>query len=224
MNAQGSLVLLRHGESSGNVEGVFGGWLDLPLVAAGEIGAIQAGVALRAAGLSPTSVHTSLLRRAEDTALLALGAGSETPVRATWRLNERHYGVLQGMFREQADERFGQVQVRAWRRSLHARPPAGEPGPGGRPDSWTRGAGPRAESLADVAKRLLPYWCRVIRPEVTAGGTVWVVAHGNSLRVLVAWLEHLGEVELGAVEIPNAEPLVYSIPDPLRHGAWRPAR
>jgi 2,3-bisphosphoglycerate-dependent phosphoglycerate mutase len=186
------LVLLRHGESQWNLENRFTGWVDVPLSPRGEAEARAAGEKLR--GHRIDKVYTSALRRAIDTARLALEQAGmpNLPVERDAALNERMYGDLQGLDKAEAARRFGAEQVRLWRRSYDVRPPGGE-------------------SLADTAARVLPYWEAHLLPELRAGRNLLVVAHGNSLRALVMHLDRLTPAEVLDLEIPTGAPLVYEI-------------
>ncbi len=195
-----TLVLLRHGESEWNEKNLFTGWVDVDLTATGEEQARAGGRQLRDAGLLPTVLHTSLLTRAIRTADLALDACGRSwlPVTRHWRLNERHYGDLQGKDKTQVREQYGAEQFQLWRRSYDTPPPPIEPGSdwdvAGDP-RYARLTGdlvPRTECLKDVVHRLLPYWYDPIVPDLRAGETVLVAAHGNSLRALVEHLDGLG--------------------------------
>ena len=186
------LILLRHGQSQWNLENRFTGWVDVPLSPRGEEEARAAGEKLR--GRRIDKVYTSVLRRAIDTARLALetaGIGPVPIVRAE-ALNERMYGDLQGLDKGEATTRFGAEQVKLWRRSYDVRPPGGE-------------------SLADTAVRVLPYFTAIILPDLQAGLNVLVVAHGNSLRALVMHLDRLTPEQVLALEIPTGAPLLYEI-------------
>ncbi|HEY3873106.1 MAG TPA: phosphoglyceromutase [Actinocrinis sp.] len=224
-----TLILLRHGDSAWNAENLFAGWIDVDLTPLGEEQARTAGRQLQDAGLLPDSAHTSVLTRAVRTGSLALEAAGRAWVPAAhhWRLNERHYGALQGKDKKAVREQYGDELFRLWRRSYDAPPP-----PAGPDDAWQisndqryaelpRDAIPRAESLADVTRRLLPYWYDAIVPDLRAGRTVLVAAHSNSLRALVAHLDRLGEPELLELNIPTGTPLVYDLDDdmaPLERG------
>jgi 2,3-bisphosphoglycerate-dependent phosphoglycerate mutase len=203
-----ALVLLRHGESAWNARNLFTGWVDVDLTPRGVEQARRSAALLRAADLVPSSVHSSVLTRAVRTASIVVEelGRPDLPVRQDWRLNERCYGALQGMDRRVARERFGDEQYTAWRRSYDAAPP---PLPPGAP-------GPGAESLADVVARLLPSWNEAIAPDLRAGGPVLVVAHGNSLRALVAHLDELSPAEVLGLDIPTGMPLTYDLDDALR--------
>ncbi len=214
-----TLVLLRHGQSAWNLENRFTGWWDVGLTVDGDAEARAAAAALEAAGIEPGVVHTSLLRRAIQTAnttLDAMGRGW-LPVRRHWRLNERHYGALTGLNKTEMAERHGADQVHLWRRSYDVPPP---PMPadhefdvGGDPRYAGLAAGelPRTECLADVVTRLLPYWHDAIAPDLAAGHTVLVAAHGNSLRALVKHLDGIGDAEIAELNIPTGVPLVYEL-------------
>jgi 2,3-bisphosphoglycerate-dependent phosphoglycerate mutase len=222
------LVLLRHGQSQWNAENLFTGWYDVDLTAQGEAEARNAGRLLADEdGLDLRIVHTSLLTRAIRTADLALaGAGrSWLPVRRHWRLNERHYGDLQGKNKRETTEQFGKDQVLEWRRSYATPPPPIEPGtphdPAGDPRyrDVPRQVLPLTECLADVVARVLPYWEDAVVPDLLAegsrGGAVLVVAHGNSLRALRKHLDGIGDEEITGLEIPTGIPYVYRLADDL---------
>jgi 2,3-bisphosphoglycerate-dependent phosphoglycerate mutase len=222
----GTLVLLRHGESSGNARGVFTGWLDVPLSARGEADARAAGRLLRDHGVLPDVVHTSVLRRGICTALLTLDAADRlwVPMRQSWRLNERHYGALQGKNKEQIRAEFGEEQFASWRRSYAVRPPPLLPSSPFAQDGDPRYAGepvPHAECLADVPVRAMPYWHEAIEPDLRAGRTVLVVAHGNSIRALLKVLQRIGDDEIARLEVPTAAPLVFTPGTDLSLGAGR---
>jgi 2,3-bisphosphoglycerate-dependent phosphoglycerate mutase len=218
-----TLVLLRHGESEWNSKNLFTGWVDVDLTPVGEEQALRSGRLLRATGLLPTAVHTSVLTRAVRTSTLALEAAGRAWVPATrhWRLNERHYGALQGRDKKATLRKYGEEQFQLWRRSYDAAPPPVESG-----DQWEvsndpRYAGlprdlmPRTESLADVMTRLLPYWYDVIAPDLRVGRTVLVVGHSNSLRALVAHLDRLSHEEVMTLNIPTGIPLRYELDEDL---------
>jgi len=185
----GTLILLRHGQSTWNLENLFTGWHDVPLSERGVSEAIDAGRLIKEAGLAPDVVHTSLLVRAIETADLALGELERTwiPVRRSWRLNERHYGALQGLNKAQTAERYGVDKVKVWRRSYDVRPPDLEPSDERHPSHDPRYASlppellPSAECLKDVVERMLPYWYDAIVPDLLEHSCVLVSAHGNSL-------------------------------------------
>ena len=219
-----TLVLLRHGESAWNVANLFTGWVDVDLTDVGVQQAVHGGELLREAGLLPTVVHTSVLTRAIRTAELALHAAGRPwlPVRRSWRLNERHYGDLQGKDKKATLEQYGQEQFMLWRRSYDTPPPPLAPG-----HEWDVSADPRyallapglvpaTECLADVVDRMLPYWYDTVVPDLRAGEVVLVAAHGNSLRALVKHLDGLGEPEVVGLNIPTGQPLLYELDDALR--------
>lgn len=214
-----SLVLLRHGESEWNSRNLFTGWVDVDLTARGEEQARRSAALLRDADLLPAVVHTSVLTRAVRTAAIVVATLGRpaVPTRCDWRLNERCYGALQGMARTEARERYGDERYRLWRRSFDVAPPPLEAGTPGDPAADPRytglpaGALPRTESLADVTARLLPYWQEAIVPDLGAGRTVLVVAHGNSLRALVTHLDRLSPEELLGLNIPTGMPLHYEL-------------
>jgi 2,3-bisphosphoglycerate-dependent phosphoglycerate mutase len=186
------LILLRHGQSQWNLENRFTGWVDVPLSAKGEAEARAAGETLR--GRRIDLLYTSVLKRAIDTATIALAAAGITPPPTVrdGALNERMYGDLQGLDKAEAAARWGDAQVKLWRRSYDVRPPGGE-------------------SLADTAARVLPFWESRILPDVRAGKNVLVVAHGNSLRALVMHLDGLSREQVLELEIPTGVPLLYDI-------------
>jgi 2,3-bisphosphoglycerate-dependent phosphoglycerate mutase len=214
-----TLVLLRHGESTWNAENLFTGWVDVGLTGKGADEATRAGVLLREAGLRPAVVHTSVLTRAIQTANLALETAGLLwlPVRRSWRLNERHYGALQGKNKAQVRAEFGDEQFMRWRRSYDVPPP---PLPDDDPFSQVADPRyallppevlPRTECLLDVLVRLLPYWHDAIIPDLAAGGPVLVVAHGNSLRALVKHLDGISDTDIVGLNIPTGIPLVYEL-------------
>lgn len=218
------LVLLRHGESEWNAADVFAGWLDVRLTERGRVEARQAGQLMAAAGVAPDVVHTSVLRRATMTAELAMEAcdRSWVPVRRSWRLNERHYGALQGRVRAEVVQEHGDEQVMRWRRSIDTPPPPLDAGSllaqttDPHYADLPAGQHPRSESLADVGRRLLPYWEDAIVPDLRAHGTVCVTAHGNSLRVLIRHLEGLDEAAVRSLVVPTGIPLLYRLDGTMR--------
>jgi 2,3-bisphosphoglycerate-dependent phosphoglycerate mutase len=213
-----TLVLLRHGESDWNAKNLFTGWVDVPLSEKGRTEAETGGHLLAEAGLLPDVVHTSLLRRAITTANLALDAADRhwIPVKRSWRLNERHYGALQGKNKKQTLEEFGEEQFMLWRRSYDVPPPPLEDGA-----EWSQAGDPRyadlgddlprTECLKDVVARMLPYWDAEIVPALRSGRTVLVAAHGNSLRALVKHLDGIGDEEIAGLNIPTGIPLLYEL-------------
>lgn len=214
----GTLVLLRHGQSTWNAKNLFTGWVDVPLSAEGEQEAVRGGRLLADAGLLPDVVHTSLLRRAIATANLALDVADRhwIDVRRSWRLNERHYGALQGKDKKRTMEEYGEEQFMLWRRSYDTPPPRIEPGSEFSQDADPRYAGlgddnPLTECLADVVARLLPYWESTIVPDLRAGRTVLLAAHGNSLRALVKHLDGVSDTDIAELNIPTGIPLRYDL-------------
>ena len=224
-----TLILLRHGQSTWNLENIFTGWHDVPLSERGDIEAIDAGVLMKEAGLLPDVVHTSLLLRAIETADLALAelGRSWIPVRRSWRLNERHYGTLQGLNKAQTAAQYGEDQVKIWRRSYDVRPPALEPSDERHPSHDRRYAElppevlPGAECLKDVLERMLPYWYDAIVQDLLRYSCVLVAAHGNSLRALVKHLDGLSEVEVVDLDIPTGVPRVYELDADFKPASWR---
>ncbi len=214
-----TLVLLRHGESDWNSKNLFTGWVDVDLTGVGEQQARLGGLELDKAGLLPTVVHTSLMTRAIRTANLALESCGRNwlPVRRHWRLNERHYGDLQGKDKKATLAQYGEERFQQWRRSYDVPPPAIEPG-----SEWDVSGDPRyahlptdlvprTECLKDVVHRMLPYWYDAIVPDLQAGEVVLVVAHGNSLRALVMHLDRLSESQVVTLNIPTGQPLRYDL-------------
>jgi 2,3-bisphosphoglycerate-dependent phosphoglycerate mutase len=212
------LVLLRHGESQWNEKNLFTGWVDVDLSAKGLTEAAHAGKLLTQHDLLPDVLHTSLLRRAIKTAELALDVADRhwIPVTRSWRLNERHYGALQGKDKAQTLAEYGEAQFLLWRRSFDTPPPPIDPGSEYAQTNDPRYADlgkdlPATECLADVVERMLPYWESNIVPDLKAGKTVMAVAHGNSLRALVKHLDGIGDSEIAELNIPTGIPLVYEL-------------
>src|SRR5271155_3619859 len=222
--AMRTLVLVRHGESEWNSKGLFTGWVDVGLAPKGVQEASAAGRMIVDAGLRPDVVHTSVLTRAIQTANVALDAAglSWLPVRRSWRLNERHYGALQGKDKAQTREEYGDEQFMIWRRSYDVPPPplpdddplsqAGDPRYAQLPAELL----PRTECLRDVLLRTLPYWYDSVIPELAAGRAPLIVAHGNSLRALVKHLDGISDVDIAELNIPTGIPLVYELDDAFR--------
>jgi len=208
------LVLLRHGESAWNATDVFTGWIDVGLSERGKQQAQEAGQLLAARSYLPDVVHTSVQRRAIQTADLALAAcgRSWAQVRRSWRLNSNHYGALQGRSKAAVRAEAGDEQFMRWRRGYDVRPPLGEPDNDPRYADLPPDARPRGESLHDVTRRLLPYWYDAIVPDLRRHGCVLVVSHGNTLRALVKHLDSVGDQAVSGLEVPNAEPLCYEFP------------
>ncbi|ALE79242.1 phosphoglycerate mutase [Pseudonocardia sp. AL041005-10] len=215
-----TLVLLRHGQSDWNAKNLFTGWVDVPLSSQGEAEARRGGELLAEAGVAPDVVHTSLLRRAISTANIALDAADRhwIPVKRDWRLNERHYGALQGKDKKQTLEQYGEEQFMLWRRSYDTPPPAIEKGSEFSQDADPRYAGidaPLTECLADVVDRFLPYWTEAVVPDLRDGKVVLLAAHGNSLRALVKYLDGISDADIAGLNIPTGIPLVYDLDDDL---------
>ncbi len=211
-----TLVLLRHGESEWNAKNLFTGWVDVALSEKGVEEAKRGGALLKEAGILPDVVHTSLLRRAITTANLALDAADRhwIPVKRSWRLNERHYGALQGKDKKQTLEEFGEEQFMLWRRSYDVPPPPIEPGSEFSQDADPRYAGEPVvltECLKDVLEREMPYWESGIVPDLQEGKTVLVAAHGNSIRALVKFLDDIDDDTISGLNIPTGIPLVYEL-------------
>ena len=213
-----TLILLRHGQSEWNEKNLFTGWVDVRLTERGRGEAANAGTQLRESGILPQVLHTSLLSRAIQTANLALESSDRLwiPVRRSWRLNERHYGALQGLDKAETLQKYGEQQFMEWRRSFDTPPP-----PLDDSSEWSQandpryagidGERPRTECLKDVIERMLPYWEGSILPDLNAGKTVLVVAHGNSLRALVKHLDGISDTDIAELNIPTGMPLVYEI-------------
>ena len=214
-----TLVLLRHGQSTWNLENIFTGWTDVPLSDHGRDEAKVAGTVMADEGELFDVVHTSVLRRAIDTASIALDEMDLgwIPVSRHWRLNERHYGDLQGLNKRETAERFGRDQVHEWRRSYATPPPSLDPSDPRHPSHERKYANlppellPSAECLKDVVERMLPYWYDQIVPDLMANKSVLVVAHGNSLRAVVKHLEGVPDDEIADLNIPTGAPLRYSL-------------
>jgi 2,3-bisphosphoglycerate-dependent phosphoglycerate mutase len=222
--APGTLVLLRHGESEWNAKNLFTGWVDVDLSAKGETEARRGGELLRDHDLLPDVLHTSVLRRAIRTATITLDVADRhwIPVRRSWRLNERHYGALQGKDKKQTLTEYGEEQFALWRRSYDTPPP-----PIADDDEWSQVGDaryaalppeliPRTECLKDVVARMLPYWYDGIVPDLLTGRTVLVAAHGNSLRALVKHLDGVSDAAIAGLNIPTGIPLRYDLDTLLR--------
>jgi 2,3-bisphosphoglycerate-dependent phosphoglycerate mutase len=222
------LVLIRHGESQWNVENRFTGWTDVDISDKGVKEAHEGAKQLREGGYTFDVAHTSVLKRAIRTLWIVLDDLDLMwlPVHRTWRLNERHYGALQGLNKAETAAKFGDAQVLKWRRSFADPPPALELDDPRHPRHDRRYASlspaelPAAESLKDTIARFLPYWHESIAPDVRAGKRVLVAAHGNSLRALVKYLDDMSDEEIVGLNIPTGVPLVYELDDqlkPIRH-------
>ena len=222
MGDTAALVLLRHGESDWNALNLFTGWVDVGLTEKGRAEAVRSGELMTEHDLLPDVLYTSLLRRAITTAHLTLDAADRLwiPVRRSWRLNERHYGALQGLNKAETKERYGEEQFMAWRRSYDTPPPPIEKGSEFSQDADPRYAniagGPLTECLADVVARFLPYFTDVIVPELRTGKNVLIVAHGNSLRALVKHLDRMSDDEIVGLNIPTGIPLRYDLDADMR--------
>jgi 2,3-bisphosphoglycerate-dependent phosphoglycerate mutase len=225
----GTLVLLRHGQSSWNLENRFTGWWDVPLSDHGQKEARTAGALLADAGIVVDQARTSLLTRAISTLNLALEEMGQlwVPVERSWRLNERHYGGLTGLDKSETRQRYGDEQYLQWRRSYDVPPPPMEPGHPFdvrgdiRYHDLPADVVPATECLADVVGRMLPYWYDVVAPDLIAGRTVLVAAHGNSLRALIKHLDRISDSDITGLEIPTGVPMVYEfgtglVPGPRR--------
>ena len=212
------LILLRHGESEWNEKNLFTGWVDVRLTQKGEKEALRAGELFKEHNLLPEILHTSLLRRAISTAQIALDKADRhwIPVRRSWKLNERHYGALQGKDKKATLAQYGDEQFQLWRRSFDVPPPPIEDG-----DEFSQAKDPRykdlgnlipkTECLKDVVERLIPYWEQEIIPNLKSGKVTLVTAHGNSLRALVKHLDGISDQEIAALNIPTGIPLLYEL-------------
>lgn len=220
-----TLILLRHGQSEWNLKNLFTGWVDVDLTAKGEAEAVRGGELLAAQGVLPDVVHTSLQVRAIRTAELSLRACGRSwiPVRRSWRLNERHYGALQGKDKKEIAATYGEDQVKIWRRSYDVPPEPLEVDESidGRYADLPPDLIPKSECLADVVDRMLPYWYDGIVPDLVAGRVALVAAHGNSLRGLAMHLEGLTREEVIELNIPTGQPRVYELDDRMRVQSWR---
>jgi 2,3-bisphosphoglycerate-dependent phosphoglycerate mutase len=216
-----TLILLRHGESEWNALNLFTGWVDVDLTDKGRAEAARGGDLLVENGVLPDVLYTSLLRRAITTAHLALDRADRLwiPVHRHWRLNERHYGALQGLDKAATKEKYGEEQFMAWRRSYDTPPPPIEPGSQYSQDADPRyadiGGGPLTECLANVVERFVPYYTETIVPDLKAGKTVLIAAHGNSLRALVKYLDGMSDDDVVGLNIPTGIPLVYELDENL---------
>jgi 2,3-bisphosphoglycerate-dependent phosphoglycerate mutase len=215
-----TLILLRHGESAWNAKNLFTGWVDVDLNEKGEREARRGGELIAEAGLLPDVLHTSLLRRAIRTSLLALDTADRLwiPTRRSWRLNERHYGALQGKDKVATLAEFGEEQFMTWRRSYDVPPP-----PIADDDEYSQASDPRyadllealprTECLKDVVARMLPYWYDAIVPDLRRYGVVLIAAHGNSLRALIKYLDGMSDEAVVALNVPTGIPLRYELDD-----------
>ena len=219
MNNEYKLILLRHGESQWNALNLFTGWVDVDLSEKGILEAKRGGELLKEKNLIPDSLHTSVLNRAIKTSELALQAAGITdiPTKRSWRLNERHYGALQGLNKKDTLDKYGEEQFMLWRRSFDVPPPPIDPN-----DKYAQNNDPKykdiqksdiplTECLKDVVKRVIPYWQEEIVPELRNGKTVLVVAHGNSLRALIKYLENISDEDIAKLNLPTGIPLLYRL-------------
>ncbi|WP_288815775.1 phosphoglyceromutase [uncultured Varibaculum sp.] len=215
------LILLRHGQSEWNAKNLFTGWVDVPLSNQGRQEATHGGELMKQENILPDIVFTSLLRRAIMTANLSLDAADRhwIPVKRSWRLNERHYGALQGKDKKAIRDQYGDEQFMLWRRSYSTPPPEIELGSEFSQDTDPRYAGepiPSTECLEQVLERLLPYWEQEIVPELKTGKTVLVAAHGNSLRAIVKHLDQISDEDISGLNIPTGVPLYYELDENLQ--------
>ncbi|HEV3332026.1 MAG TPA: 2,3-diphosphoglycerate-dependent phosphoglycerate mutase [Bryobacteraceae bacterium] len=219
-----SLVLLRHGESAWNKENRFTGWTDVDLSEKGREEAREAGVVLKSQGYAFDVAYTSVLKRAIRTLWMVLDEMDLMwiPVHRSWRLNERHYGALQGLNKAETAEKFGEAQVKIWRRSYDIPPPELKPDDLRYPGRDPRYRGlskeelPLTECLKDTVARFLPLWHETIAPAIQQGKRVLIAAHGNSLRALVKYLDNVSEADIVELNIPTGMPLVYELDDQLK--------
>ena len=217
------LILLRHGESAWNEKNLFTGWVDVRLTQKGEQEAVRAGELFKEHNLLPELLHTSLLRRAINTAEIALNEAERhwIPVRRSWKLNERHYGALQGKDKKATLAQYGDEQFQLWRRSFDVPPPPIADG-----DEFSQVNDPRyqelgnlipkTECLIDVVQRLIPYWEQEIIPDLKSGKVTLITAHGNSLRALVKHLDGISDQDIAALNIPTGIPLMYELADDFK--------
>lgn len=218
------LVVLRHGESEWNKQNLFTGWTDVELNDFGREQAKNAGALLQRSGIEIDVAFTSFLKRAIHTLWIALDEMNRAwiPVSKSWRLNERHYGALQGLNKSETATKYGEEQVKVWRRCYDVQPPALEPNDPRAPghEAMYKGVDPAllplTESLEDTFNRVLPYWMDQIAPELSSGRTVLISAHGNTLRALVKHLDSMSDEQIMGLNIPIGEPLVYELDDNLR--------
>src|SRR6476619_5200354 len=217
-----TLILLRHGESDWNAKNLFTGWVDVDLSDKGRAEAVRSGELIKELERQPDVLYTSLLRRAINTANLALDAADRhwIPVHRDWRLNERHYGALQGLDKAETKAKYGNEQFMAWRRSYDTPPPPIDKGSKYSQDADPRyadiGGGPLTECLADVVTRFVPYYEQPIVPDLEADKTVLIAAHGNSLRALVKYLDGMSDEDVVGLNIPTGIPLRYDLDADLK--------
>lgn len=222
------LVLVRHGQSEWNLENKFTGWTDVDLSEQGIREAKEAGIALKEKGFSFDLAYTSYLKRAQNTLKLILEEMGESDIetRMSWRLNERHYGALQGLNKAETAEKYGAEQVKLWRRSNDVRPPELSeddpryPGNDPKYSELSKDELPKTENLIDTIDRVLVYWNEEIKPAIESGKNVIIVAHGNSLRALIKYLDNISDDEIVGVEVQTGNPICYELDDnlkPIRH-------
>ncbi len=222
------LVLVRHGESKWNLENKFTGWTDVPLSEKGIEEAKEAGIVLKEKGFSFNLAFTSVLKRANDTLSIILQELNEEDIeiKKSWRLNERHYGALQGLNKDETREKYGDEQVLLWRRSADVRPPELEekdpryPGNDIKYKDLTKDQLPHTENLQDTIKRVLVYWKEEIKPALEKGKKIIIAAHGNSLRGLIKYLDNMSDEEIIKLELETGNPICYELDDnliPIRH-------
>lgn len=218
------LVLIRHGQSTWNLENRFTGWTDVDLTEQGRGEALAGALAIKEAGLTFDVAYTSVLKRAIKTLWIVLGSLDLEwlPVHRSWQLNERHYGALQGLNKAEMAEQYGEAQVKIWRRSYATPPPALELDDPRHPRFDRRYSGlapdqlPRTEALKDTVARMVPYWQNTLAPAVQSGQRVLVAAHGNSIRALVKYLDNISEEAITELNIPTGVPLVYELDEALK--------
>lgn len=210
------LYIMRHGQSTANRDNIFTGWSDVALTKQGITQARIAGHKLACEGIQFSQVHTSYLKRAIQTANIVLEEINQLyiPIQKSWRLNERHYGALRGMNKEQTKLEFGEWQVQQWRRSYTKVPPLLEHITPKR--QYPLGLEPRGESLEMASKRLLPYWQDIIAPQLRQGNNQLIVAHGSTLRALIKYLEQIADDDIMQVEVDNGSPIHYQLDDQLK--------
>ncbi len=218
------LVLVRHGQSAWNLENKFTGWTDVPLSENGVNEAIEAGKILKEKGFTFDIAYTSVLKRANDTLDLILKElGEENiPINKSWRLNERHYGALQGLNKKETADKYGEEQVHVWRRSYDVKPPSLSDEDERYLDMKNKYTEyiPHTECLKDTIERVIPYWNEYIKKSLFENKKVIIVAHGNSLRGLIKYLDNISDDEIVNLEIPTGNPLVYELDDnlkPIKH-------
>ena len=222
------LVLVRHGQSMWNLENRFTGWTDVELSEQGIEEAKEAGKVLKEKGFKFDVAYTSVLKRANDTLEYILKEMNEQniPVKKSWRLNERHYGALQGLNKKETADKYGEEQVHLWRRSNEVRPPELKeddpryPGNDPKYKDLSKDELPKTENLIDTINRVLPYWNSDILPDIKDGKRVIIVAHGNSLRALIKYLDNISDDDIAGVEVATGNPICYELDDnlkPIRH-------